>query len=387
MAKLVFVVEFPKRQDDGRDERPPIGTDRPSFRAGTSCAPTTGKPKRSRGRSRVAVNKRWPKPPRRPRLDPLVTDDEKPKMLRFSDVSPELRRLDKAALDHARAGEEQLESEWKDGKTPESDHTPKGRAMVILVLLGAIVVTAIYFVTKKEPEKPAPTLETEKVSSLFTDTERRELVTKKLDAFFAAKTNEERLALVINPEEVRDRLERFYEEKRDSRFGSAEVKGLRFVLLDSQPWAWATVNFPDRGGHVISLQEADDDYKIDWDCLVGYGELSWSQLRETRPNDPVQIRVFIQLNDYYNYHYSDPKAFAVYSLRAYETASTVYGYVERDSATHKALQEVIAPGTLRAVNIKMHFDPKTGRSDQAQIDELLHVLWTDPKLLSAEKDK
>ena len=55
-----------------------------------------------------------------------MPDDDKPKLLRFSDVNPEMRRLDKAALDQARLGEDQLESDWREGKTPESDHVPKG---------------------------------------------------------------------------------------------------------------------------------------------------------------------------------------------------------------------------------------------------------------------
>ena len=60
-----------------------------------------------------------------------MADEDKPKLLRLSDVDPELRRFDKLALDEACVDEDQLESGWEENKAAAEDPPSKGLAITI----------------------------------------------------------------------------------------------------------------------------------------------------------------------------------------------------------------------------------------------------------------
>jgi hypothetical protein len=58
-------------------------------------------------------------------------------------------------------------------------------------------------------------------------------------------------------------------------------------------------------GKFLRLQaDESQDYKIDWESFVAYGEMDWDEFLATKPKTPTLLLVKIHYDDYYNYDFT-----------------------------------------------------------------------------------
>ena len=114
--------------------------------------------------------------------------------------------------------------------------------------------------------------------------------------FLAARTIEEKMSLVRDPERVLPRMREYYSrpgvallEKPVGEF----IASLGFEMGDRE---FTALTFPRHQGGVltIALEHRFGRYRVDWESFVGYGEMSWERFVRDRPADPVEFRVYVR---------------------------------------------------------------------------------------------
>lgn len=173
------------------------------------------------------------------------------------------------------------------------------------------------------------------------------------------------------------KMEEFYARK-----GNEPPSGFGEILSRS-PLAFGgvpteVVNVREEGtdeAHVFSLLPGNDRMLIDWESAVAYGELSWDRLLEERPLEPVQLRVFVELDNYYNFEFSDEEKWQSLRIKTRSVEEMLYGYVERDSVVGRRVLGATGADEVVPMNIRVKFLPETRERDMVVIDELLHPYW------------
>lgn len=152
---------------------------------------------------------------------------------------------------------------------------------------------------------------------------------------------QDRLRYVFEPESVRLLMEDFYETQNGvdpvigalMEQGRFRIDGVEIVLL--------TYRGARNDGKVeIALRRASGDrLLIDWESFVGYGEKSFDELIGSRPTAPVLIRGLVNLDDYYNFEFSDSRKLISLKISSPDGTSFINAYCERDSEIGRWLKE------------------------------------------------
>jgi hypothetical protein len=202
--------------------------------------------------------------------------------------------------------------------------------------------------------------------------------------------------LVYAPERAEPRMKAYYEDRkgRDPLLGdilSAQmIKGGGFSEL------LLIFACPERVSGTLNAYfdlSPDGSVTLDWESYVGYGDVSWTQLKDERSALPRTMRVFAKASDYYNYEFSDKNVWQAVKLRSSNGAHSVIGYVRKEDAIGLAISNLIGvflphrlaeephmpplaiPGTEVAITVKLSY-PASAESDQCvEIKDLVTNRW------------
>lgn len=134
----------------------------------------------------------------------------------------------------------------------------------------------------------------------------------------------------------------------------------------------------------ISFERKGDTFLVDWESFVGYGDLSWDDLTEKRPRQPVVMRVVIEKSlttDYFNGVFSDPEAHHCYLLRDLSSQHILSGYAATgspaDNKIRQYLQRLPPPAEkLRALAVvRLRYPANADNPRQVEITEFLENGW------------
>lgn len=117
-----------------------------------------------------------------------------------------------------------------------------------------------------------------------------------------------------------------------------------------------------------------DGLKIDWESCVGWPEVPWDKLLETKPRKPTLVRAMVKWVDDYNFGFSDENAWRSYRLLSPDGETMLYGYVERNSLLDQRLRPGEAAATV-AVTLKIRFRENEQAANQAVIEEIVSDGW------------
>jgi hypothetical protein len=261
---------------------------------------------------------------------------------------------------------------------------------VTLLVLIALTIVTIYllftFQSAQGPESAAPTLVSNNEDSaniqdsLVDITRQLPRMREVTEKFFGAESIDELLPYCRDPDRVAPLLEEYY-----SRIPFEPVGVLGFALGDSlvlerdsaSNRAFAYVSFENTDFHsqTICMEIVDNDFKIDWESAVGYGEMSWDDFLKTRPTEPTLLRLVAMSSDYHNYEFNDPSVWAGFTLFDRDGASSVYGFVPRDSATHQKILQALRGNSSAWLVARLKYPENARSSNCVEIDEIIHDRW------------
>ena len=113
-----------------------------------------------------------------------------------------------------------------------------------------------------------------------------------VQAFFAARTVEAKLPCIRDPERVKPLMEEFY-----SREPMPEIvwRGLGKVVRVEEPgyrFGYVQALFDNASAVTLIIEERKDgDFRVDWECLVRYGQMAWTDFLRLKPQEPKLMRV------------------------------------------------------------------------------------------------
>ncbi len=191
--------------------------------------------------------------------------------------------------------------------------------------------------------------------------------------FLEAGKIDDILPLVHEPDRIRALLRSRYPD------GVLEPTGMSKFNSSGQvsykdTFAAVTILTPDYETKQLAYIDGDDGLKIDWESWVGWSDLPWEKIMESKPKTPILVRVMAKWVDYYNFGFSDEDAWRSYRLVSPDGENTLYGYVERNSLLDQRLRPGEPTATV-AVTLKVHFRKDEQAPNQVVIDELVSDGW------------
>ncbi|MEC9056023.1 MAG: hypothetical protein VX633_11985, partial [Verrucomicrobiota bacterium] len=202
-------------------------------------------------------------------------------------------------------------------------------------------------------------------------------IVKLVERFLAAETVEKLLQSTRQDPILEGKIRKYYRTHKLTPVMPKEVASGGRILKVRNYWA-VDVVMPDSSTKPITVERVESGYVVDWESWVGYSEMSWEELRQLRPREPVLFRVLCSPVQYYNYGFTDDRKWRSYRLESPDRKHTFYGYVERLSAQERGLsRHDVREGQVLAFILRIRFTDDSG-PDQVIIDEVVNSGWLTP---------
>ncbi len=201
-----------------------------------------------------------------------------------------------------------------------------------------------------------------------------------LAGYWRATNTRERLPFVLDAPRVGLLMQDFYEKQGETDPDHTELKQKSRLLLDGEEilyFGYASSR-PTGLCEIAMRRNAQGRFVVDWDSLAGYSDLSFSEIRESKPTTPVQIRAFVRLFEYYNYEFGDAKRYVCVKMVASNGVDTLYGYAERESEIGEWLLAQLAgtrDGLMSGCTFKVAFPPEAQSNQCMLITQIVCARW------------
>lgn len=204
--------------------------------------------------------------------------------------------------------------------------------------------------------------------------------------FCAAPSVEGLLPLLRDRARVEPKVRAFYSDKNPWRpieinntFEPSEP-----VLPDGE-FAVVTLKLPNGDTQNLVVERSGESFLVDWESYTGHGDLTWAELREKRPVEPVVMRVVVDrgpATEYWNDAFTNHTTHRCYLLHDMKSEHFVSGYTGRDSpADLKLLQQLnespVMEGNVRRslAIVRVSYPAGSQSGQQVLIHEVLENGW------------
>ncbi|MCB1225688.1 MAG: hypothetical protein KDK99_07770 [Verrucomicrobiales bacterium] len=207
-----------------------------------------------------------------------------------------------------------------------------------------------------------------------------------LDRYFRTEEWEDRVALVWNPTRVRPLMENYYVSQMasDPVRGALVARG-RFRVNGMEILHFSFSSTRPLGSMEIACRRmpGSDAWGLDWESYVGYGERSWAQLKSERPTEPILMRVFVRLGDYYNYEFADDQKYLCVRMLSEDGQDLVHAYTERgmELATFLIGELGVGNSAMKGFTVRVAYPPNAQSDSCLWLREIVSTRW----LLDAEE--
>ncbi len=195
--------------------------------------------------------------------------------------------------------------------------------------------------------------------------------------FLAAKTIEEILPTVRNPELAKARMEKFYP---GGRIQPEEIVKYNLLDLLQVPAGGEFLNIGVRNADfidkLITTIATPQGFKVDWESWVGWSETSASEFLSKQPEKGSSFRVTLSAVSYYNYNFKDDREWKSFRIRFGDSEKSVFGYVKKGSILEQRINLDEGEKTKKLIlSLKFPASPET--PDQVLIDDFIHENWVE----------
>lgn len=223
-----------------------------------------------------------------------------------------------------------------------------------------------------EPEKDELAIKAENstVSPILVEAELQPV----FETFLNARSPEEMAKWVRHPEITLPRIQEFYGEDfapdgfSSIIWGQAPQRSGKSIRVSIQDG-----NFSRREIHLVD----EDGWKVDWESWAGWSEMSWEELKKTRPTKPVLLRVVVSDVSYYNFDFTDEARWSSYRLESSDGEQSLYAYVPRAGVLDARLKSLEGVKE-RLLTVKAHYPEDAPSESQLIVDEIVTDGWLVP---------
>lgn len=201
-----------------------------------------------------------------------------------------------------------------------------------------------------------------------------------LDQYWAIPAWRERLRMVVDPERVSALMKDYYETQKAADPVPNGLLSKARYNIDGTDILYFRYNGSRPSGtlEVAMRRGSEGRYLIDWESLVGYGEMSFTHLREKRPAKPVLLRVFARQFEYFNFEFSDAAKYYCVKMSSENGEQAIYGYVERGTTLGDWVETNLAatgPSGSMGFTVKVAFPPNAESNQCVHLQQVVASRW------------
>lgn len=129
----------------------------------------------------------------------------------------------------------------------------------------------------------------------------------------------------------------------------------------------------------LFLRIKDRTCKVDWESWVAWGEMTVDELRTRKPNKPVEVRVLVSNETYYNFDFPKEKEseWVSYKLTFPREEEILHAYVPRGSKLEDAMR-LNVDEQRRYMILRIRFPEKAASDSQVLVDSVVQEGWVRP---------
>jgi hypothetical protein len=201
-----------------------------------------------------------------------------------------------------------------------------------------------------------------------------------LEQFWQVENWRDRIPMVIESDRVTALMQDFYETQNGKDPLPGGMLNKARYLIDGHEILYFsyTSNRPTGTLEVALRRGPQGKFLIDWESLVGYGEMSFADFRAQRPDKPVMLRAYVRQFEYYNFEFSDSSKFLCVKLSSENGEHSVYGYSDRTSALGRWLESELAttgPSGFKGFTLSVAFPPNAQSNQCVLLDKVVAARW------------
>ena len=196
--------------------------------------------------------------------------------------------------------------------------------------------------------------------------------------FMEAKTVEEMLRWVRQPEQVTPKVEKWLAGETYKAPGMGGMRGeYRYGMEKGREVIVVPVSTGDFEKRELNLVRESAGLRVDWESWVAWSEMSLEQFRKEKPQEPQAFRVVVTESDYFNFHFKSEVDWSCYRLDSLDGEQSVFGYAPRATEMNSRLGVLLPAKSRKEMLLKLKFPPDARADNQAEIVELVSESWVD----------
>ncbi len=276
------------------------------------------------------------------------------------------------------------EDSWDSSRTL-NDGTRTPTIQAFLAVSAAIAVIAVAYSVRQRKHSPGPDDPRPVVTEIIPkappapapETVKTSIETT-VRGYLSANTNEERCKWVIGGRETLDRMAEFFARPETRAPGSfGQILDVGDAAFDGLPMHMVMAAEADGiNGHLLSVFEIGSQLLIDWESSVNYGEMAWERFLAEKPKTPVQMRVYLQRDHYYNHGFADEETWDSYQLSTRGFPDRIATYVKKSGTLGETLRAIVPTGASQPVNAWLQWSDD---NRALTVVGLLHNHWVDTR--------
>lgn len=284
--------------------------------------------------------------------------------------------------------------------------TPKGQRTSLGMLIGigalvALLAASVFFglrtldrmASKKDGiDAPSPTVATdlnedemtepripEDISDLETQQinlspEEKDAALATVRRYLIASNWKERLQFVRMPNQTEPLMAEYYRGKAEGPITYEEISLMWSGVIRGTFLVLITVIDTDFRELFFTLERVgENQFLIDWQVLVQYNPMTWEELKEVQPKEPLNFRVNLTQGEYYNFQFSDEEFYQCYEIRTREEFTGLYGYVRRDADFFDSLD--VRDGFSKLAIVKLRYPDEVQSNRVVEIVDFVQPGW------------
>lgn len=192
--------------------------------------------------------------------------------------------------------------------------------------------------------------------------------------FTQARTHEERLKWISDPDRDGYWMERFYTEGPGATERVVDLNPMGAASNEAAAFMRFHVIMADGGGRLLCVIVTTEGAKVDFRSYARFGTENWEDLLAGRIKIAEEVRVFIEPSSFYLRNYADDQAWSSYIATTPDTEMPLYFYAPRGSVVDQALAK-LNTGSRSRVTLAIRSKGDDFQHRQFEITECITYGW------------
>lgn len=212
--------------------------------------------------------------------------------------------------------------------------------------------------------------------------EHFEKIETALAGFLGAESIEERAEFVRHPSRVIPLMEDYYAREEFRTFEFQELLTMNSVSLDMLSFMAVVAETKGGTDPPVLLEDTPNGILVDWESFICYQPISPEEFAAKRPSEPISMRVYGTVDNFYVYQFSDETKYGCVRLEFRDSDVVLFGYVERGSVVEQKFNQIMG-GERRSIQqpfiLRLRFPEDCPEERCVLIEDIESALWAYPE--------